>query len=162
VRGSLRALDAGLPFSVDTWGKEMDTALFAPRAATAALGALGALGVLGALLALTGMFGMAAYSVSRRLRELGIRIAMGAMRMQVLRAALGRVFRVFVVGSVAGVVFGMGAGRLLSFLVYQATPRDPVVLGEVVGGMVLLGLVAGWIPAQRALRLDPLILLREE
>jgi ABC-type antimicrobial peptide transport system permease subunit len=105
---------------------------------------------------------MAAYSVSRRLKELGIRIALGAQRREVLEAALGRAVRLLVVGSVAGLVLGSLASRVLSSIVYGATTRDPVVLAGVVVAMALLGLAATWIPAQRALSLDPLVLLHEE
>ena len=105
---------------------------------------------------------MAAYSVSKRLRELGIRIALGAKRRAILVAALGRVLRLLAIGSAAGLLLGMAATKLLSFIVYQATPRDPVVLGGVILTMLAVGLIAAWIPAQRALGADPLILLREE
>jgi ABC-type antimicrobial peptide transport system permease subunit len=148
-----------MPLTINTWERELGTALFAARAASIALGMLGVLGV---MLATTGIFGMAAYSVSKRLRELGIRIALGARRKQVLRAALGRVSRLLVFGSAAGLLLGVGATKLLSYIVYQASPRDPVVLGGVVLAMLVVGLVAAWIPAQRALAADPLILLREE
>jgi ABC-type antimicrobial peptide transport system permease subunit len=114
------------------------------------------------MLSVTGIFGMAAYSVSKRLRELGIRMALGAQRREVLQAALGRAFKLLACGSVVGLVVGILAARVLAFIVYQATPRDPVVLGGVVLAMLLLGLVAIWIPAQRALSVDPLILLREQ
>jgi ABC-type antimicrobial peptide transport system permease subunit len=100
--------------------------------------------------------------VSRRLRELGIRIALGAQRKEVLQAALGRAFKLLTFGSAAGLLLGMLAARVLAFIVYQATPRDPVVLAGVVLAMLLLGLLATWIPAQRALSIDPLILLRED
>jgi ABC-type antimicrobial peptide transport system permease subunit len=124
--------------------------------------ALGVLGVMGAMLSITGVFGMAAYSVSKRLRELGIRMALGAQRKEVLQAALGRPFKLLVFGSIAGLILGILASRVLAFVVYQATPRDPLVLAGVVLAMALLGLVATWIPAQRALKIDPLRLLREE
>jgi ABC-type antimicrobial peptide transport system permease subunit len=124
--------------------------------------ALGVMGVMGAMLSLTGIFGMAAYSVSKRLRELGIRMALGAHRKEVLRAALGRPFKLLAFGSAAGLVLGILASRVLASIVYQATPRDPLVLGGVVLAMALLGLLATWIPAQRALSIDPAILLREE
>ena len=123
---------------------------------------LGILGALGAMLAVTGIFGMAAYSVSKRLRELGIRIALGAQRKEVLRAALSRAFRLLVFGSTTGLVLGLAATRILSSIVYQATPRDPLVLAGVVVTMLFLGLLATWIPASRALGADPLVLLREE
>jgi ABC-type antimicrobial peptide transport system permease subunit len=100
--------------------------------------------------------------VSKRLRELGIRVALGAGRPEVLRAALGRALRLLAVGSLAGLVLGIMATRVLSYIVYQATPKDPMVLCGVIATMLLLGLVASWIPARRALDVNPLILLREE
>jgi ABC-type antimicrobial peptide transport system permease subunit len=123
---------------------------------------LGVLGVLGAMLSITGIFGMAAYSVSKRLKELGIRMALGAQGKEVLQAALGRAFRLLAFGSAAGLLLGILASRVLSAIVYQATPHDPLVLGGVVLAMALLGLLATWIPAQRALSIDPMKLLREE
>ena len=159
IEGSLRHLDAGLPFSIRTWDKEMDSALFASRVATASLGVLGGLG---AMLAVTGIFGMASYSVSKRMRELAIRIALGAQRKEVLRSALGRAWRLLAFGSAVGLLLGIAATRVLSSIVYQASPRDPLVLTGVVLAMLLLGLLATWIPAQRALGADLLALLREE
>ena len=100
--------------------------------------------------------------ITQKLRELGIRIALGAQRREVLRAALGRACRLLVFGSAVGLALGLAATRLLSLIVYQASPRDPLVLCGVVLVMLLLGLVAAWIPAQRALAADPLMLLREE
>ncbi len=123
---------------------------------------LGVLGGMGAMLAITGIFGMAAYSVSKRLRELGIRVALGAQRKEVLQAALGRPLKLLAFGSAAGLFLGILATRVLAFIVYQATPRDPLVLAGVVLAMLLLGLLATWIPAQRALSVEPSILLREE
>jgi ABC-type antimicrobial peptide transport system permease subunit len=105
---------------------------------------------------------MAAYSVSKRLRELGLRVALGAQRTEVLKAALGRAFKLLAVGSTAGLVLGILASRVLAFVVYQATPRDPLVLVGGVLAMALLGLLATWIPARRALSVNPMILLREE
>jgi ABC-type antimicrobial peptide transport system permease subunit len=133
--------------------------LFAPRMATISLGVLG---VMGALLSITGIFGMAAYSVSKRLKELGIRIALGARRTEVLRAALGQPLKLLAFGSLAGLALGLLATRVLAFIVYQATPRDPLILTGVVLAMALLGLMATWIPAQRALSVNPSILLRED
>jgi ABC-type antimicrobial peptide transport system permease subunit len=124
--------------------------------------ALGVMGIMGALLAVTGVFGMAAYSVSKRLKELGIRMALGAQRKDLLGAGLGRAFRLLAVGSGAGMIFGVLFARVLAAIVYQATPKDPLVLGGVVVAMLALGLIATWIPARRALRLDSAMLLREE
>ena len=159
MRKTLRELDRSLPFSIETWSKELDLALFPPRVATVALGVLGAMG---AMLSVTGIFGMAAYSVSRRLRDLGIRMALGAQAKEVLQAALGRAFKLLAFGSAAGLLLGILASGLLASIVYQATPRDPLVLAGVVFAMLLLGLLATWIPAQRALAVNPLILLRDE
>jgi len=123
---------------------------------------LGVLGMMGAMLSITGIFGMAAYSVSKRRRELGIRLALGADGKEVLQAALGRAVKLLALGSAFGLLLGVLATRVLAFIVYQATPRDPVVLAGVVVAMALLGLLATWIPAQRALSVDPAILLRDE
>jgi predicted permease len=159
LRTTLRDLDSGLPVYIQTWIQGMDGALFGSRVATVSLGVLG---VMGAMLSITGIFGMAAYSVSKRLKELGIRIAIGAQPKEVLQAALGRAFKLLAIGSAVGLVLGILASRVLASIVYQATPRDPLVLTGVVLAMLFLGLLATWIPAQRALSLDPLALLREE
>jgi ABC-type antimicrobial peptide transport system permease subunit len=159
LESTLRGLDEGLPFTIRTWNKELDGALFASRVVTVSLGILGGLG---AMLAVTGIFGMASYSVSKRLRELGIRIALGAQRREVLQAALGRAVRLLAAGSVAGLLLGIAASRVLAFIAYAGTSRDPLVLAGAVLTMVLLGLLATWIPAARALGVDPLQLLREE
>jgi predicted permease len=159
IRTKLRDLDSGLSSFVQTWNQAMDGALFAPRMAALSLGVLG---VMGAMLSVTGIFGMAAYSVSKRLRELGIRMALGAQAKEVLKAALGRAFKLLAFGSGVGLLLGILASRVLASIVYQATPRDPLVLAGTVLAMFLLGLMATWVPAQRALSIDPAILLREE
>jgi len=159
MKSTLRNLDRGLPAYISTWSKELEFSLFPARVATLSLGVLG---VMGAMLSITGIFGMAAYSVSKRLKELGIRMALGAQPKEVLQAALGRAFKLLVLGSAAGLTLGILATRVLAAIVYQATPRDPLVLAGVVLAMLLLGLLATWIPAERALSLDPLTLLREE
>jgi predicted permease len=159
MQNALRGLDRGLPFFIQTWNEQLTLALFPSRVGTVSLGVLG---LMGAMLSITGIFGMAAYAVSRRLKELGIRIAIGAHPTEVLQAALGRAFKLLAVGSAAGLLLGILATRVLAFIVYQANPRDPLVLAGVVVVMLLLGLLATWIPAQRALTLDPLTLLREE
>jgi predicted permease len=159
IQGALRRMDPGLPVFIEPWNQQLNLALFPSRTATVALGVLG---MMGAMLSITGIFGMAAYSVSRRLKELGIRVAIGAQPKEILQAALGRAIKLLAIGSGAGLILGMLATRVLASIVYQATPRDPLVLGGVVVTMLLLGLLATWIPAQRALAVDPLTLLREE
>jgi len=159
IRSKLHDVDPGLPSFIQTWDQALSLPLFPMRVATASLGVLG---VIGAMLSITGIFGIAAYSVSKRMKELGIRMALGAQSKEVLQAALGRAFKLLAFGSLAGMVLGLLATKVLAFIVYLATPRDPLVLAGVVVSMALLGLLATWIPAQRALSIDPLNLLREE
>jgi ABC-type antimicrobial peptide transport system permease subunit len=159
IRSKVRELDAGLPVDTQTWNSMLTVVMFPSRVATMSLGVLGAMG---AMLSITGIFGMAAYSVSKRLREFGIRVALGAQRTEVLQAALGRAIKLLAVGSAAGLLLGILATRVLAYIVYQATPRDPLVLAGAVLAMSLLGIVATWIPARRALSADPMTLLREE
>ena len=155
----LSGIDSSLPFTLRTWPDRLSLVLFPARVATAALGVMG---LLAALLAITGTFGMAAYTVSKRLRELGIRVALGARRTQLMGAALGRPALVLISGSFTGLLLGVVASRLLAHLVYQATPRDPLVLLGTVVAMTLIGVAATWIPARRALAVDPAQLLRQE
>jgi len=161
ARTTVRSIDASLPVATDTWEDELNggATQFGPRMASASLGVLGAMA---AMLSVTGIFGLAAYSLSRRMREIGIRIALGANNRDVLQAVLGRSVKLIAIGSIAGLVLGLLASRILGFIVYQATPRDPVVLTGVVLVMALLGLIGTWIPAQRALAVSPLLLMRDE
>jgi predicted permease len=159
VRTKLREIDNELPVFTETWYKELDASLFGPRMATLALCVLG---TLGAMLAITGVFGMAAYTVSKRLRELGIRLALGARRQELVVAALGRAFKLMCFGSAAGLVLGILASKVLAFVFFEANSHDPLTLSLVVIAMAILGMIATWIPAQRSLSVDPMLLLREE
>ncbi len=155
----LTRIDPNLPFTLHSWPDALRLAMFPAEVSTAALGIMG---LLAAMLAVTGIFGMAAYSVSKRMKELGIRIALGAQPAQLMRSALGRPLILLLSGSIAGLALGALASRLLAQIVYEATPRDPVVMAGVVVTMALLGLLATWIPARRALHIDPNQLLHEE
>lgn len=160
MRDAIRSVDPNLPISsLDTWNNELSTALLPAYAATAALGVFGALAI---LLALTGIFGLASYTVSRRMRELGIRVALGASHRQVVGAALRRPMWLLGMGSIVGLLCGIAASRLLASIVYQATSNDPVVLAGVVVTMLLVGAIATWIPARRVLTIEPIQVLREE
>jgi len=156
---TLTSIDPNLPLTLHSWPDALDLALFPARAATAALGIMG---LLAAMLAITGIFGMATYSVSKRMKELGIRVALGAARVDLICSALGRPFILLFSGSVLGLALGVFASRFLAQIVYGATPRDPLVLCGVVLAMSLLGLLATWIPARHALAIDPARLLRDE
>jgi predicted permease len=156
---TLSVIQPNVPITVESWPDVLAGELLPARAATVALGVMG---LLAAMLAATGTFGMAAYNVSRRKKELGIRAALGARRTQVMSAAVGRPMVLLGVGSVVGLLSGLFATRLLGQIVYQANPRDPVVLGGAALTMVLLGIAASAIPACRALAVDPSQLMREE
>jgi predicted permease len=155
----ITGIDPGLPFTIDSWPASLSLVLFPARVAAASLGIMG---LLAAMLAITGTFGMAAYTVSKRMRELGIRVALGAHRAQLIRSALGRPLILLTSGSIVGLALGMLVSRFLAQIVYQATSRDPLVLGGVVATIALIGLVATWIPARHALAVNPARLLREE
>jgi ABC-type antimicrobial peptide transport system permease subunit len=148
-----------VPITVVRWTDSLSDQLLPARAATVALGIMG---LLAAMLAVTGIFGMASYGVSKRLKELGIRVALGASRAQLMQAALGRPVILLLAGSALGLSCGVFASQLLRRIVYEANPRDPLVLIGAVATMTLLGIVATWIPARRALRINPSNLMREE
>jgi predicted permease len=158
---TLNGLEPDARIKVQSWLEVLGglNALFPARAASVALCIMG---LLAAMLAVTGIFGMAAYNVSRRMKELGIRVALGARTKHVMSTAVGRPIVLLVVGSLLGLLSGVLASRLLGHIVYQANPRDPVVVGGAVLIMALLGIVASAIPALRALAVDPSKLLREE
>ncbi len=159
LQRTLSGIEPNVPISVQSWSDTLDGELFPARAATVALGVMG---LLSAMLAVTGIFGMAAYNVSRRMKELGIRVALGARKTQVMSAAVGRPMVLLGVGSVMGLLAGIFASRLLEQIVYQANPSDPAVVGGAVLTMALLGIAASAIPARRALAVDPAKLMREE
>ena len=159
LRRVLTQIDPSLPFLFHTWSDALAFVQFPARAATASIGVMG---LLAAMLAVTGVFGMAMYSVSKRMREFGIRVAVGAQPVQLMRSALSRPILLLLSGSAAGLLLGAGASRLLAEIVYQASPRDPLVFAGVLITMALLGLVATWLPARRALHIHPASLLREE
>jgi ABC-type antimicrobial peptide transport system permease subunit len=152
-------VDPNLPVKIESWPDALALVMFPTRVAAVALSVLG---LLAGMLAATGIFGMASYTVAQRLREMGIRVALGAQRVQVLKAALGRTVLLLGVGSIAGLTLGALGSRVLSSIVYQATVYDPVVLIGAVVAMVLIGTMAAAVPARRAVSVEPSVLLREE
>jgi predicted permease len=158
---TLSGFEPNAQIKVQSWTETLGglNALFPARAATVALGVMGMLAM---MLAVTGIFGMAAYNVSRRMKELGIRVALGARTKHVTNAAVGRPLVLLVAGSLVGLLFALFDSRLLGQIVYQANPRDPVVVVGAVLTMALLGIAASALPALRALAVDPSKLLREE
>ena len=123
--------------------------------------ALTSLGVLAVVLALVGVYALAAYSVSARFREIGIRVAIGARRRHVMRFALGRTVLLLAVGSAAGLLASVAAGEIMTAILYHASAREPAILFAATLSMSIVGLVASWIPARRALGVDPARTLRD-
>ncbi len=157
---AIRALDRNLPlYSVGPMRNLLDIAYFQARAAVWCLGAFGALAL---MLAVTGIYGLSAYTVSRRVREIGIRVAIGAQSRQILRSVLGRLAAVLTLGAIAGIAGGVACSSLLAHVVEQAAPRDPLVLGGVAVTMLGVALLSGWGPARRAISVDPALSLRNE
>jgi len=160
VRKAVYDIDPAVPIQdLGTWRKQLALQLFPARAATIALSLFGTFGL---LLSITGTFGLASYTVAKRLRELSIRVALGAQARQVVSAALGRMVTLVTAGLVAGLMLGMAAGKFLSAIVYHASAQDPFVLLAVVITMLLTALLSIANPVRRALHIDPARLLREE
>jgi ABC-type antimicrobial peptide transport system permease subunit len=123
---------------------------------------LGGFASLGLLLAAIGIYGVLAYSVARRTREIGVRMALGAARRRVVRMVLRDSLVPVVAGSVVGIVVALVATRLMRAMLYGVSPTDPVTFAVVT--LVLLGVavLASAVPATRAARVDPIVALREE
>jgi ABC-type antimicrobial peptide transport system permease subunit len=160
MRQALVGLDPQLPlYGTGSLDQMLGFAFFPTHTAAVSLSAFGVLAV---MLAVTGIHGLVSYAVARRVREIGIRMAVGARPPQVLRLVLGRIITLIAIGSVIGVVLALAAGQVLASVVYGASSRDPQILTAVLGTLVLLGLLASWVPTRRALRIDPMAALRHE
>jgi predicted permease len=160
IRRAVIGVDPALPiFSLSSWNDMLGVVLFPARAATVALGLLGALAM---MLAVTGIFSLASYTVARRMHELGIRVALGAQKAHLLRAALGRTTLLLGIGSLAGLALGAAASRVLASIVYQASASDPLVILAAVGTMALVGILSTALPARRAVTVNTAQLLRDE
>jgi len=160
MRQAVAGLDPQLPlYGTGSLDQMLGFAFFPTRAAAIALSAFGVLAI---MLAVTGIHGLVSYAVARRVREIGIRVAVGARPSQVLRLVLGRIAVLLAVGSVIGLSLALAAGQALASVVYGASPRDPRMLLAVLGTIVALGLLSSWAPARRALRIDPVVALRCE
>jgi ABC-type antimicrobial peptide transport system permease subunit len=160
IRKTILDLDPAIPIQESSaWSSQLGLQLFPALVATVALSLFGAFGV---LLSVTGTFGLASYSVTKRLRELSIRVALGAQAKQILAAALGRMLLLIGIGSTIGLALGAATSRLLSAVVYQASALDPIVLSAVAFTMILTGLASIANPVRRALHIDPACILREQ
>ena len=160
IRRQLEALDPTLPvFDVKTLAAHLGTALYPARAAATLLALTGALAL---LLAAIGLYGVLSYLVTLRTREIGVRVALGAQRADILALVVGRGLRLTVAGVAIGLALALGVTRFLSFLLYGTSPLDPLTFAAIPALLLAVALVAAWDPARRALRVDPAVCLREE
>jgi predicted permease len=154
------ALDPSIPvFQVQTMRGRMDDSLRQERLVAALAGGLS---VFGALLAALGLYGVVNYAVARRTRELAVRLALGALPRDVFSAVLQRTLRLALVGIALGVPAALACTRLLGSFLFGVTGSDPLTLLLAAAGLALLALAAGYLPARRAVRVDPLTALRHE
>jgi predicted permease len=160
MRKAISQLDPELPiYSAGSLSQMLGFAYFPTQAATVALTAFGVLAI---ILAATGIHGLVAYAISRRTREIGIRMALGARRAQVLQLVLGKTAALLALGSVLGLILALAMGNVLASVVYEAQPHDSLVMIGVLLTIAFLGLFACWSPARRATRVDPMVALRHE
>ena len=160
VRAAIRRADPKLPvFGVTTLDRHVQSASFQQRLAASMLSALGAVAL---LLSAIGLYATMAYSVSLRTRELGARLALGATRAQIARLVLRQAAWLTALGLAIGLPAAAGAATLSSSLLVGVRPLDPATFAGVTTLLVAIALVAGYVPARRASRLDPLIALRSD
>jgi putative ABC transport system permease protein len=127
-----------------------------------AAGFVGALGLVGIFLGAVGLYGVIAFTVNRRSQEIGIRMALGAERKDIVRMVVGQGLKLAVVGTVAGLVGALFAMRLMSTMLYGVKPTDPIAYAGSAILVILVALAASWIPARHAASIDPMRALRTE
>jgi predicted permease len=160
MRRELLAMEPGLVLmSASTMDQHLATSLMPAR-----VGAMlaSAFGVLGTLLAAIGLYGVVAFSVTRRTREIGVRMALGANPGGVLAMVMGQGFAIVGIGLVAGALLAAGAATALRGVLYGITPFDPVAWGLAIAAMIMAAALANFLPARRAMRVDPMTALRNE
>src|SRR6266699_2744168 len=159
LRGAIQSVDPGLPvFNVTSMDEVLDASL-ASRRFSANLVAGFAGGAL--LLASIGIYGLLAYMVGQRSREIGLRLALGAQRADVLRLVLGKGVVLAGLGIVAGVIFSASTASMMASLLYGVRPYDPAVFSMVPLLLLVVAIAASYIPAWRATKVDPIVALRE-
>jgi predicted permease len=159
MRSAVAAQDPGVAiFEGKTLGQHLDVMLFPYRLAA---GVSTAIGLFALLLASIGLYGVVAFGVTRRTREFGIRMALGAHAAQVLRLVLRESFRVVAIGIAIGLTLALGIARVLSGVLFGISAADPVTLISVPALLTAVALLASWVPAWRATRVHPAVALRE-
>lgn len=160
VRSRVQSLDENLAFTnASTIQRSMAQGLWAPRMAAALFGIFGLLGM---VLASIGIYGVMAYMVSQRTNEIGIRMALGARPADVLQLVVGQGMRLALSGIVIGVIAALAVTRLMATLLFSVRPYDPLTFVVVSLILASVAFVAGWLPARRAARIDPLVALRQD
>lgn len=159
IRSAVATTDKNLRVSIGEMEEVVQTSLSRDRL-VAELSA--GLGVLGLILACIGLYGVMAYAVSSRTPEIGIRMATGAQRFDILRMVMKETFGIAVVGVAIGLPISFAATRLLEAQLFAISPSDPLTLGFSIAVIMLVALVAGYLPARRAAQLDPVRALRYE
>jgi predicted permease len=160
IQQAVHDLDPTLPFyQAGSLDDHLRLPLLPARLAASMLGAFGILAI---VLAATGVYGVMAYAVSRRKREIGIRIAIGASRPQVMRLVLIRTFVLLAVGTVLGILAALAVGGQFSPILYGVSPRDPATFALAALLMAAIAFTAAWLPARRATLIEPSSALREE
>lgn len=160
ARQALGEIDKDVPIlDVRTQTEQIRTSLMTERLFAALTIAFGALA---ALLACVGVYGIMAYTVARRTNEIGIRMALGALSTEVLRMVLRETLALALFGIVIGVTVSLAVMRLVGSMLYGLKPDDPLTIAAALGLMITVALLAGWVPARRASRVDPMVALRQE
>jgi len=160
VRGQVQTLDRNMPLrNPGTITEAIEQGLWAPRMGAALLSIFGGLAL---LLAMIGVYGVMSYSVSQRSQEIGIRMALGAQEGDVLRLVLRQGMALAMAGALAGIVVALSLARVVANLLFGLSPRDPLTFATVASLLTCVALVACYIPARRATRVDPLVALRYE
>ena len=125
-------------------------------------GALSAFGALALVIAAIGLYGVLSYMVSQRTREIGVRVAIGASRRDVIALVVGGAARLTAVGLACGLLLAIGAGQLLRSQLFDISPLDPATFAGVIVLLGVVALLAAWLPARRAARVDPIVALQAE
>lgn len=160
IRAEIRRAAPDLPIeSTATMGEAVAASVAQPRFRTLLLGLFAMTAM---LIATCGLYGLMAYAVTQRRREIGVRLALGAQRRDVLRLVLTRAFRIVVAGLIVGLAGAAGVTRVLQRFLFGVTPIDPIAFTIVTLLLLAVGLLAAWLPARRAARIDPLVALRCE